>query len=968
MEVVVADVVMEVVMNPAMTQMKEIAQGVKLEESTDIFIEGSRGNLEITRYYSSALTQNCSDCVFGSGMRFNYGIRLQGSFEANGAGRVISPVEQVGQLFTYTRTEANGTLVFKAANRLIQLADELRKFQNGLFEYKFADGSKMEFDNQGNLTAEVDLNGNRTVLSYSNNKLIQITDPVGRFLSFQYSGNLITRITDSTNRVWQYSYNFGRLSSVTDPLGNSVSYIINGNGNLIRITDPKGNIVKNITYDIQGRVVSQQFADGGIESYVYTQSGTIITQTEITDPMGRKTIKRFNALGYVIENIDSLGQRAIIDRNLNNNLAQSTRGSCNCTEMSRQYDSNGNILSETDRVGQTSEMQYLANTNYISQLKDKTGQVYNIGYDSNGNATSFTDSQGRTTQQTFNSFGLMTSNTNALGQITSMEYDSDGNLSASIDALGNRTTFEYDAISRRTAIIDPLGRRTEVTYDANNRITSYKDTSGAITQYQYDVNDNLIKITDAIGWTWRSNYDSKNRVISSTDPLNRKIRYNFNLNDEVISVTTPKGREIKYEYNQRGEIEKLIEPNSNFINYLHDFKGNLLSIRDQRGNVTSYRYDNLYRPVSQTNPLGQTSTVTYNQLNQIAEATDVLGRRRTNNYDYLGRLLNTSFADAQISYQYDVLNRVTSINDSQSGAISWNYDAAGRVTSETSPNGVISYTYNAASEKTSMTAGNRPTVNYGYDSAGRLSSISQATEQFNYSYDVLSRMTALSRPNSVTTNYSYDTAGRLERLKHTDGSNQAIEDYQYDYTIDNEISAITSLLPATNQSQAKTYGTADAANRIRQVGTNSYNYDDLGQLISKTTAEGTTNYNWDARGRLKQAVLPSGQSVNYKYDVFDRLEKRTVGTQETKYLYDGVDVVADEKNDGSSVEYLNGMGIDDKLRQSTNTNGSLFFQTDHLGSTTALTNSSGSVVERQSYTAFGETNGSSMTRYGFTGR
>ena len=175
-------------------------------------------------------------------------------------------------------------------------------------------------------------------------------------------------------------------------------------------------------------------------------------------------------------------------------------------------------------------------------------------------------------------------------------------------------------------------------------------------------------------------------------------------------------------------------------------------------------------------------------------------------------------------------------------------------------------------------------------------------------------------------------------------------------------------MPANNLPAAKNYGTADAANRVRQIGEATYTYDDQGQVTSKTTAQGTSSYNWDARGRLTQAVLPGGQSVGYNYDALGRLAKRTVGSQQIAYLYDGVDVVADNNSDGSTTEYLNGAGVDDKLRQSTASTGSLYFQTDHLGSTTALTNSSGNVAERQSYTPFGQTTGSNLTRYGFTGR
>jgi RHS repeat-associated protein len=41
---------------------------------------------------------------------------------------------------------------------------------------------------------------------------------------------------------------------------------------------------------------------------------------------------------------------------------------------------------------------------------------------------------------------------------------------------------------------------------------------------------------------------------------------------------------------------------------------------------------------------------------------------------------------------------------------------------------------------------------------------------------------------------------------------------------------------------------------------------------------------------------------------------------------------------------------------------------DHLGTTIALTNGSGGIVERQQQDAFGQSAGSSLTRYGFTGR
>lgn len=79
-------------------------------------------------------------------------------------------------------------------------------------------------------------------------------------------------------------------------------------------------------------------------------------------------------------------------------------------------------------------------------------------------------------------------------------------------------------------------------------------------------------------------------------------------------------------------------------------------------------------------------------------------------------------------------------------------------------------------------------------------------------------------------------------------------------------------------------------------------------------------------------------------------------------------MVIDRSSDGTTVDYLNGPGVDNKLRQTSATTGSLYFIQDHLGSTVALTNASGTVVERLQYEASGDSTGSGLTRYGYSGR
>ena len=71
-----------------------------------------------------------------------------------------------------------------------------------------------------------------------------------------------------------------------------------------------------------------------------------------------------------------------------------------------------------------------------------------------------------------------------------------------------------------------------------------------------------------------------------------------------------------------------------------------------------------------------------------------------------------------------------------------------------------------------------------------------------------------------------------------------------------------------------------------------------------------------------------------------------------KYTYDGWDVVREDHSVNGIMKYENGMGIDDKL-SSKKGNVVRYFITDHLGSTEALTDSSGAIVSSTSYDSFG---------------
>lgn len=127
---------------------------------------------------------------------------------------------------------------------------------------------------------------------------------------------------------------------------------------------------------------------------------------------------------------------------------------------------------------------------------------------------------------------------------------------------------------------------------------------------------------------------------------------------------------------------------------------------------------------------------------------------------------------------------------------------------------------------------------------------------------------------------------------------------------------------------------------------------------------------WDFENRLTQVTRPDAVTISYNYDALGRRTQRTPSNGPVeKYVYDGQDVVRDLHADGSvAVEYLNGPGIDNKIRQTDSGGADLYYTANELGSTIALTNDTGEMVEAIGYDSFGNSTGSLFTRYGYTGR
>lgn len=111
------------------------------------------------------------------------------------------------------------------------------------------------------------------------------------------------------------------------------------------------------------------------------------------------------------------------------------------------------------------------------------------------------------------------------------------------------------------------------------------------------------------------------------------------------------------------------------------------------------------------------------------------------------------------------------------------------------------------------------------------------------------------------------------------------------------------------------------------------------------------------------------QTTHYCYEALGRRVQRYIvgGKENTKFIYDGQDVLVDDDHHGTLTKYINGDGIDNKLKMRTG-NDVRYFLADHLGSTNALADSTGNLTSSASYDSFGNATGNLTTRYQFTGR
>jgi RHS repeat-associated protein len=603
--------------------------------------------------------------------------------------------------------------------------------------------------------------------------------------------------------------------------------------------------------------------------------------------------------------------------------------------------------------------------------------------------------------------------TSRAGIVTTNAYDANFRKISSTVA-GNTTWFNYDNVGNKTYVTDPRGTgpgdaqyTTYTDYDARNRKSALREPLSHTTHFYYDDGLNLTRILRPDYTTETKAYDAMNRLSSDTVPQTPQVSlttwFGYWPSGKLFWETDPKGQTTYFAYNESDQMIALYYPDPNFLilqTWDYDDAHNLASRTTVNGN---------------TNPSSnEVQHFTYDNRNRkVSMYWDNAADSATYGYDDASRLTSAANPNSTVTRQYDADDRLILDQQNVTGLGIKNvnypaYDDDGKLlqTKATNQDGsAIGYDYTFGYDTTGRfqtitPTGGAVTFQYYYDKA------SNETERHNlsngvneiYPRDALNRMQSLDVIKGSTLGretYTYDMMNRVTVASYTTGPADSFQYYQ-----DGELNTAT----LGNLAHNLTYNLDTAGNRYTVVDnttTTTYTPNVFNQYTAVTGTSITNGPNHeisDYQGRhytyINDERLASvnggfGSSYQLAYDALERCVKRTLnGAQSnvtTYYIYDGEKPILefDDTPSHALAGYnLYGKGVDEILMRidpSVNGKAPFYYQQNHEGSVTLLTNASGVAIERYRYDAFGAPtiydgnwNARSVTLYNnrflFTGR
>jgi len=264
------------------------------------------------------------------------------------------------------------------------------------------------------------------------------------------------------------------------------------------------------------------------------------------------------------------------------------------------------------------------------------------------------------------------------------------------------------------------------------------------------------------------------------------------------------------------------------------------------------------------------------------------------------------------------------------------------------PPPLATYAYDLNGNRITKTLENGTTASYIYDNASQLTQVkhmksASTIAQFDYTLNAVGNRTAKNAsgaiPN-VNESYTYDAIDQVTAVSKPGDA----QTFAYDPT--GNRTAVTS----TGSSPGVGPYTTNALNQYTAAAGDVLLYDTKGNL---TTQGLTASYSYDSKNRLLGATKGSNTML-VSYDYRNRPVSRSINGTATYFIYDDWSLIGEYNVSGALLQkYIHGIKIDEILAKIDST-GTVFYHQDGLGSTVALTNSSGALIESYQYDVFGK--------------
>lgn len=905
------------------------------------------------------------------------------SIDAEKAQPGLSPVGAVTEFFydisgKLVRTQAQRLVApgeirevvavarFDAMHRLTESEEQVDQDASGAILKR---RTRMEYDGEGHLLRVV-----------SPHALAAVPGSVDSFqtqrLFYNGKGELCQVVVGegSGKESWlSYEYDLaGRLSAIRRAMTTSgatalgcggyvigdalASFAYNGFGERTQILGPAGErLLAGV--DLGARLSFSLFfgpADG-----VGSPIALLSSLRSYFDELGRSyrsEVDYFDGYGPLLEDAD---QDAIVqsfaqfDAQGRLKTAQSDRGG----KTQFFYDAFSRLESSLDAAGSLQTLQYdrggnvVLASSLVSATDGTAGKAFQVAfeYDALNRATKSVDSMGRAQYAVYDFGGraLLTADANGPAGGTSLP----GLVpSGFVNLPGNVRANRYNDLGdllRAESYLTAAGL-------GDGHMPPLAVSATAITQSLYDTAGRLQKRLDPNGNATEYVYDALGRIEKEIRADGKTKCLEFNANGEVQFLTQEDGTKLEYQYNAQGLLENLLTvatgPNVHALtqNFRYDGLGRMraakeFSLDPVLGNLlieTQYRYDSL----SQTRSEQTQRTVP--GLGLFAHSLGAVESRFDGERNRTQLLVP---GELPLSYEHDLAGRLRTIREN--GATRASYEYLGSV--------MLSRRLKTDSKDLDLTA--------QYDAGWNLTqwnhtSGAQLLLGFGATFDRIGNRTSETHleMGSVGEAWKLDSLSRMQEFRFhvpnaaqeatnpgSGGVPQELHSFSYDLT--------GNRTQQSGPSSSESF-VPNAINQIQPATGAGFQYDLRGNLVTKGGANPVFTY--DALNRVR-TITQNGQTARMLRDAAGReqIETRMQGSTllaASHWQHDGARIVVEQTaTTGSPLltrSFLfGGLGLDELLREKNSQHGALFSLASSLGSTGALVNAQGTILEKYQY-------------------